>query len=196
MAKVHANMGVTNVAFEFFNLQVIGVMRGAGVDETDLAVVLSVLVSLKNDIVTANVVSLCDKYSAALKLKNVDLVTSVVTKTFAGITAQGTVTLPYFNGQQPAGSTNFFTNAGALKNLVNGLVTFFGSALGCTDGSIGAYTGGTMEDVHSGMGVTLRAFEFFNFNVISVLRQAGVVPKDLTAVLGVLNSTRMDIVSA
>jgi len=195
MAKVHGSMMINNVVFEFFNLQVISVMRGSGVSETDLAAVLGVLVSLKDAIVTVKDVSICDKYSNALKIKNVDLVTSVVTKTFGGITKPGTVTINFFNGVQPPGSTNFLTNSGALTRLVNGLVAFFGSALGCTDGSIGPYKGGSLRNVHSGMGVTNRAFNFFNFNVISVMKQAGVDPKDLTTVLGVLNSTRGDIVA-
>jgi len=72
---------------------------------------------------------------------------------------------------------------------------FFGMALGCTDGSIGPYTGGTLKDVHTGMGVTEPVFDFFNFQVISVLRKAGVVPMDLRAVHGLLNSTKKDIVT-
>jgi truncated hemoglobin YjbI len=195
MAKVHSMMGITDVAFEFFNLQVITVMRSAGVQAADLAAVLSLLESLRSAIVQPMTPSICDKYSQALRLKNIDLVTSVVTKVFGFITQPGTVTVRYFNGQFPQGSTNFLTNSGALRNLVNGLVAFFGGALGCTDGSIGPYTGGSLKDVHTGMGVTVPAFEFFNFNVIVVMRQAGVVPKDLSAVLGVLNSTKDSIVN-
>jgi len=193
MDKVHQPMGISDLAFEFFNLQVIAVMRGAGVTEMDLASVLAVLVSFRTAIVQS---SICDKYSFALKLSNNQLVTTVVTGTFGEITKPNTPTLKFFNGDQPRGSVNFLTNQGALKSLVNGLVTFFGAALGCSDGSIGRYTGGTLKQVHAGMGVTNEVLDFFNFAVIRVMRNAGVQQKDLTAVLGVLNSTRPDIVTA
>jgi len=193
MDKVHLRLGISDQAFEFFNLQVINVMRKAGVVETDLATVLTLLISLQAQIVNP---SICDKYSGALKLNNKALVTTVVTGTFEQITKANTPTLKFFNGQQPRGSTNFLTNSGALNALVNGLVAFFGSALGCSDGSIGPYTGGSLKQVHAGMGVTNAVFDFFNIGgVVKVLRSAGVVPKDLTAVLSVLNSTRRDIVT-
>jgi truncated hemoglobin YjbI len=193
MDKVHQSMGISDFAFEYFNLQVIAVMRAAGVSEMDLATVLSVLVSFRTAIVQS---SICDKYSFALKLSNNQLVTTVVTGVFGEITKPNTPTLKFFNGQQPQGSTNFLTNQAALKGLVNGLVTFFGAALGCSDGSIGNYQGGTLKQVHAGMGVTNDVFDFFNFAVIKVMRGAGVQQKDLTTVLGVLNGTRRDIVTA
>jgi len=193
MDKVHQPLGISDVAFEFFNLQVIEVMRTAGVKETDLSAVLAVLVSMRTAIVKS---SICDKYSSALKLSNKELVTAVVTGTFKEITQPNTPTLKFFNGQQPPGSTNFLTNTGALNGLVNGLVSFFGMALGCSDGSIGPYRGGTLRQVHTGMGVTQGVFEFFNFAVIKVLKSSGVQQIDLTAVLSVLNSTKADIVTA
>jgi len=193
MDKVHQPLGISDLAFEFFNLQVIEVMRAAGVKEIDLSSVLSVLVSMRTAIVKP---SICDKYSFALKLSNKELVTAVVTGTFKEITQPNTPTLKFFNGQQPPGSTNFLINTGALNALVNGLVSFFGGALGCSDGSIGPYRGGSLKSVHAGMGVTQGVFEFFNFAVIKVLRNSGVQPADLTAVLSVLNSTKADIVTA
>jgi hypothetical protein len=49
----------------------------------------------------------------------------------------------YFNGQKPAGSMNFLNpkNKLALDGLANGLVAFFGTALGCSDETIPPYGG-------------------------------------------------------
>jgi hypothetical protein len=193
MDVVHQPLGISDFAFEFFNLQVIEVMRKAGVQEADLSAVLSVLVSTRNAVVKA---SICDKYSFILKVNNKQLVTKVVTETFKEITMQNAPTLRFFNGQQPAGSTNFLTNSAAAGALVDSLVAFFGMALGCSDGSIGPYQGGSLKAVHAGMGVTVPVFEFFNFAVVKVLKNNGVQPADFTAVLGVLNSTKSDIVTA
>jgi len=194
MERVHRPLGISDQAFEFFNLQVIGVMRVAGVTENDLSTVLTLLVSLRSQITNPNI---CDKYSGALGISNKQLVTTVVTGTFKEITKPMAPTLPFFNGKKPPGSTNFLTNQRALMALVGGLVSFFGDALSCSDGTIDPYTGGTLKAVHSGMGITNNVFDFFNIGgVIKVMRGAGVAQNDLTTVLMLLNSTRKDIVTA
>jgi hypothetical protein len=43
-------------------------------------------------------------------------------------------------GVQPAASTDFLTDSVALAALQQGLVEFFGAALGCSDGSIPPYS--------------------------------------------------------
>jgi len=194
MDKVHQPMGINAAESKFFNDQVIAVLAGAGVSAEDQATARKLLGSLNKQIISQ---SFCDRYSDALKLSNKDLVTSVVTGVFGKITAPSTPTLKFFNGVQPPGSTDYLNrNKNALPGLVNGLVTFFGQALGCHDGTIAKYGGGTMKQVHGSMGVNTMAFNFFNFKVIDVLRAAGVAAADLTAVHSLLNSTKGDIVSA
>jgi len=193
MDKVHLPLGITDGAFNFFNQRVIEVMRGAGVVQADLTAVLSVLNSLRGQIVKQ--VSICDKYSVALKVDNKKLVTNVVTGTFGELTKPNAPTLPFFNGQTPAGSTNYVAGGAPLNALVDGLVSFFGGALGCTDGTIKPYKGPSLKQAHANMGVTRPVFNFFNLQVLKVMRGAGVTAGDLNAVARVLNSTAGDIIT-
>jgi truncated hemoglobin YjbI len=194
MDKIHQPMGINAAESKFFNEQVIAVLAGAGVSTEDQAGARKLLGTLDKQIISQ---SFCDRYSDALKVSNKDLLTSVVTKVFGKITAPSTPTLKFFNGVQPPGSTDYLgRNKDALPGLVNGLVTFFGKALGCHDMTVAPYGGPSMKQVHGTMGVNTAAFNFFNFRVIDVLRAAGVAQADLNAVHGVLNSTKNDIVSA
>jgi len=193
LLKVHSKMGISGGEFDFFNAQVIVVLAGAGVTSSDQSAVLSVLESTRKDVVSQ---SICDRYSRALSLTNKQLVTTVVTGTFGRITTANSPIVKYFNGVKPPGSTDYLRkNKNALPGLVNGLVTFFGDALGCGDGTIAKYAGGTMKQVHGKMGINANEFFFFNQQVLAVMRKAGVVMADLRAVDGVLNSTRADIVA-
>jgi len=196
MTVVHKNMKIDDNTFMFFNNQVIQVLQDNGVSMPDRVAVRKVLMSLRNQIVTKQT-SICDKYSQIKKVQNKDLVTSVVSGTFERITGAATPTLVFFNGVKPKGSTNFLnaTNANKLNNLVTNLVTFFGAALGCTDGSIGAYMGGTLLDVHKNMQVDTNSFNFFNQQLVGVLRAASVGKADLLAVEKLLNSTSSQIVT-
>jgi len=194
LAKVHGKMGISGGEFDFFNSQVIAVMAGAGVTPGDTSAVLKVLESTRTAIVSQTI---CDRYSRILKVSNKDLVTKVVVGTFGKITAANSIILKYFNGVKPPGSTDFLNkNKDALPGLVNGLVTFFGGALGCGDGTIPKYAGPTLKKVHGRMGINNAEFLFFNAKLISVLKDAGVAFPDLRAVDGVLNGTKADIVSA
>jgi truncated hemoglobin YjbI len=194
MDKVHQPMGINAAESKFFNDQVVAVLAGAGVSAADQVTAANLLNSLNKAIVSQ---SFCDRYSDALKVSNKDLVSTVVTGVFKKITAPSTPTLRFFNGVQPPGSTDYLNrNKDALPGLVNGLVTFFGTALGCHDGTIAKYAGPTMKQVHGTMGVGNAAFNFFNFQVVAVLKAAGVTKPDYTAVHALLNSTKADIVSA
>jgi len=196
MKKTHEKMMITASAFNFHNKQVLFVLGSKGASSDDQAKVLSTLETLRDAIVTGKD-SICDKYSTLLKVTNKQLVTNVVVGTFGKITAKDAPTLIYFNGVKPPGSTDFINkNKDQLKGLVDGLVSFFGMALGCSDGSISPYTGGSLRSVHKKMMITLPDFLFFNRQVVSVLKIAGVSTMDAIAVDKVLNSTRMDIVTA
>jgi len=193
MSKVHQKMGIDRAAFTYFNDQVIAVLAGAGVSTTDQTVVRGVLNSFRTDVISQTI---CNRYSAILKISNKDLVKSVVVGTFQAVTASTSPIIIYFNGVKPPGSTDFLNkNKDALPGLVQGLVTFFGAALGCSDGTIPAYTGPNIGKLHHPMGIDDSEFNFFNLQLLSVMRKAGVAIADLRAVDSVLNSTRTLIVS-
>jgi len=109
---------------------------------------------------------------------------------------KNSITAPYFDGRQPNPSTDFTNQANGQKAtaLQNGLIAFFGAALGCKDDTIPAYTGPTMAVVHAGMGVTDQVFDTFNKLLLGVLTSSGVTQADATTVGGVLESLRPDIV--
>jgi hypothetical protein len=52
------------------------------------------------------------------------------------------LTLPFFNGQKPAGSTDFTKSTSAAASLSGKLIRFFAGALGCTDGTVAPYVEG------------------------------------------------------
>jgi len=196
MDKVHQPMGINVFESIAFNDAVIGVLAGAGVDELDQVAVRIALNGLKDQIVLQN--SICDRYSKALSVTNKELVSTVVTGVFTAITADGAPTLKYFNGVKPAGSMNYLNpkNKLALDGLSNGLVSFFGTALMCSDETLPPYGGPNMKAVHKIMRINEAEFNFFNVQVIQVLRNAGVTTPDLAAITKFLNSTKSDIVTA
>jgi len=137
-------------------------------------------------------VTFCDKYASALSVNDSYLVGQVVSKTVAAALASGDTELKqFFDGKTPAGSTDFTTNTGAFNTLFAHLVEFFGSALGCSDGTIGTYQGNTdLKAVHAQMPITLAFFNAFNNAVISSCQSLGVTDQtDLNGVLTVLQST-------
>jgi len=200
MAQVHAQFPINNASFVFFNKAVIDVMGGLGVAAADLTTVAGVLEGTRDAICNqpdcrnlSN--SICDRYSIITGYNNSALVGAVVGGVVQIVAVnQSAVTAKFFNGQSPSGSTNFLTNTAALNTLVLHLVQFFGSALGCTDRTIAAYSGNPdMAAVHRNMQIDNTTFNFFNQAVISVMRGFGVAETDLTSVLAVLETTRTAI---
>jgi len=195
MDKVHQPMGIAAPEFVAFNDAVVSVLAEAGVSDIDQVAVRIVLNELKEEIVLQN--TICDRYSSALKVSNKDLVQPVVLKVFQAVTADTSPIKKYFDGRKPPGSLNFLNpkNKVSLDGLVNGLTTFFGAALGCSDETIPPYGGPTLKNVHKRMSINEMEFNFFNIAVINVLRASGVAQADLVSVLKVLNGTKADIVS-
>jgi len=76
------------------------------------------------------------------------------------------------------------------------LVTFFGAALGCEDGTIGPYTGRSMDDAHRRLFINYFAHSQFNRIVINVMGGAGVSLDDRKSVARVLDSLRPAICTA
>jgi len=104
----------------------------------------------------------------------------------------------YFNGTKNNNlfGFNFLTNASALGNLFNHLVSFFGAALNCTDGSIPPYAtppAKTMPQAHATLQIGYQDFTIFNQYVLNVLGANGVVASDLVLVAKLLNSLNPNI---
>jgi len=131
--------------------------------------------------------SICDRYSKALGISNLALITVVVNGTENALLGNST-TAPFFNGNRPTGSTDFTKGGAALTALTNGLVTFFGGALGCTDGTILKYTGPALDAIHKPMGITPLVSDTFNQLLVGVTAAKGVVQADQDAITVVLNS--------
>jgi len=161
-------------------------------------VVLVAVVALAAATSLGNSNSICDRYSRALRITNVQLVSTVVNGTVAAVVVSHAPTKKYFDGRQPPGSLNFLDpkNAAALNRLKNSLINFFWGPLGCTDKPARNYTGGAMGPVHAAMGINDGDFTYFVNALIGVMTKAGVTAADTKVVRSVLESTRKDIVTA
>jgi len=210
-------------AFNQFNTILVGVTAEAGVNAQDNAIILSVLQGTQSQIVfqptspgtpfvpspfvpgtpqvpftpqgpVAPSGTICNRYSFALNITNRQLVALVVNDTVLAVVVNPD-TKPYFDGTIPPGSTNFLDarNGASLSNLNEKLIEFFGGALGCSDGTIRPYSGGTMKQVHAPLGVSNTAFSQFNSELLRVLSNRGVSPEDVATVGALLESLRPDI---
>lgn len=95
LQSIHQPMGINNATFDTFNAILLGVTSGAGVSAQDNAAIGAVLNSTRPQIVFPT--TICDKYSQALNITGLALVTAVVQGTEQGLLANAT-TLPFFNG--------------------------------------------------------------------------------------------------
>jgi hypothetical protein len=139
-------------------------------------------------LVRVNKLSLCDKYTVAPFANNKDLILTIVEAVIDRVLAPTSLVLEYFDGT--LGLTNFDlpANVGKLIALRDHLVAFLGDVLGCTDGSIPAYSGRGMKEVHASLPITGVDYDFFNQQIISTLESAGFASVDRMFVLDLLNS--------
>jgi truncated hemoglobin YjbI len=199
MAAVHQSMGINQAETLKFNELLIGVMRGAGVTEPDLKTVAGVLHATRNDIcnkTNPDCSTFCFNYSLGGVLTNKQLMTAVVSGSVA--VALNSTLKKFFDGTFPAGSVDFTASANSAKftTLSNHLVEFFGSALGCKDTTIIAYTGNSdMKAVHASMNISAAEFDAFNNAVVSVAAGLGVTTTDQAFLKSVLETTRSAIVA-
>jgi len=207
LASVHQSLNIPLNVFNSFNDIVVNACRKYGVAPSDLVSIRAVLQSTQTSIVASsapapgttpyggNSTSICDRYSAALKLTNKQLVFYVVNATLYNLVGNP-VTGRYFNGEFPRYSTNFLQDVNALNRLYDGLIRFFGRDLKCSDKTIYPPRANlNLLDVHRNMGLDQDTFVTFNRLLISVLRDAGVTDVDLNTVSGLLNSYKSQIVS-
>jgi len=194
MPVAHAGLQINYQQFSLFNQYVLNVLAFNGVYASDVVLVAKLLNSLNTvTCFAADCQNICNKYSVQGYLNNTGLITTVVVSTFtAAINAPGLVN--FFNGQITyPGVTNFLTNMTAQGILVAHLVQFFGAALGCTDGTIGAYAGATLSASHVILPINGEAFNAFNSALLGVLTGLGVSATDVAAVGVVLESTRAQV---
>jgi hypothetical protein len=219
MQAVHAKLPISYQVFTTFNALVVEVADDLGVEDADLLAIAGVLAkgdTLEDDGTfyteicnEEDCANFCNFYSNALVLTNFDLLTTVVVETFGAITVADSPILKYFDGSETNdqdGTGDFvktdFTAAGGKQDgLVDGLRSFFGDGLGCTDGTIQPYSGEKdMAKVHAPMNseedgtlITQEEFDFFNDELIGVLIAAGVSGDDADGVRAVLDSFQDDI---
>jgi len=193
ITAAHKTLGINYAAYNIFNQYVCTVVSGAGFTAADTATVGTTLNTLKSGVcTTSDCTSICNTYSVPCNFNNSALVSYVVNQTVTQVLA--TPLSKFFDGSI-SGKTNFLTNSAAFTSLFNHLVQFFGSALSCSDGSIGAYVGQDLKTAHSGLGITSDQFNQFNNILLGVLTAAGVSAADVAAVSGVLNSTSSNVVA-
>jgi len=213
LPQVHQDLNITVPVFNAFNEIVVKVLLDFGVTSADGNAVLSLLNSLQGQIVPGSVVtppprsdnpvnvpvsvpvgqSICDKYAMQLKLTGNALITFIVNKSVMLIVTNAT-TKDYFNGVIPERSTNFLSNAMAFRELFSKLVSFFGNALGCTDGTITPASLPSLLGTHASLKITLAAFNTFNNIIAEVAAGAGVSVADVDAIKKVLASRVSEVV--
>jgi len=196
MIVAHAGLQIDYQQFALFNQYVLNVLANNGVYASDVILVAKLLNSLNTQTCFyTDCQNICNKYSVQGVLNNTALVTTVVVNTFmAAIAAPGLVN--FFNGQITyPGVTNYLTNTTAQGILVAHLVEFFGIALGCTDGTIGAYQGVSLSASHVILPIGGAAFSAFNTALLGVLTSLGVSAADVATVGTVLESTRAQVCS-
>jgi len=140
--------------------------------------------------------SICDKYVNATGLTAAVLVKKLVVDT-VNLIVQDPLVVPFFNGNTPAGSTDFTSSANSnkLNSLVSGLTSFFAGALRCTDGTVPPYTGANLTNIHQRMGISDAVFDEFNKLLIQAAANNGITQADRDSILALLNTLRPQIVN-
>jgi len=194
LVTIHSGLGINFIADSAFNQYLLGVLQGFGVAAGDLTIIATALDSFRGSICYAtDCTSICNKYSVPGIDTNFQLVSMVISGVLAAATNPANGLLQFFNGTVPPGSPNFVANATANAILTAHLIQFFGAALGCSDGTIGAYQGNPMAVAHANIPINNATFEGFNAAVIAVLKGMGVSAADLASVYTVLESVRVGI---
>jgi len=139
--------------------------------------------------------TICEKYSMALGVNQVQLMTTIVTAVVTAEVSDPAVKL-FFDGTLPPGSINFLNNQTAFGRLAANLIAFFGAAIGCNDANFPAYRGNKdMKAVHRFMPIDYDTFEMFNTIFIGALAKLGVDGGDQAAIRGVLDSFAGSIIN-
>eukprot|EP01125_Pyxidicula_operculata_P005547 TRINITY_DN1956_c1_g1_i2.p1 TRINITY_DN1956_c1_g1~~TRINITY_DN1956_c1_g1_i2.p1 ORF type:complete len:1275 (+),score=178.99 TRINITY_DN1956_c1_g1_i2:1243-5067(+) len=195
------SLRITGSDFNYFNDQIIFVLNASGVTPSDQASVKALLDSTYPQVVDEPSMTFCDKYSKLLRLDSVTLLKTIVLDVVVAVTADNTPTKIYFDGTQPAGSTNYLAGGAPLTNLINGLVAYFGqpSIFNCTSPTFPVYTRTqTLAQIHksaaSSMKITTEAALYFNSALYDVLASYGVAQPDLEFVRSFLASTLSSMV--
>jgi len=188
MKALHQPMGIGKTEFDLFNDIFIETLAGLGVDFGDQRTIRMVLDGFAPAIINPKVLTICEKYSGALGLNQTALMQTIVGQIIVAEVSNPRI-LAFFNGTTPPGSTNFLANPAALARLSNGLVAFFGAALGCNSPSFPKYTGPTdMKALHQPMGISKSNFVLFNDIFVQKLAALGVDLGDQATIRTVLDS--------
>lgn len=129
------------------------------------------LVVLTLLVVAARSQTICEKYSQALQITDVELMNVTISEVVAAVAlCESCPTVGWFNGTY--GNTNFLADPSALNILLVHLMGFFGTAIGCSSTEFKANYGASgfatnMASAHGNFKkpVNKAAFEFFNEQV-------------------------------
>lgn len=135
-------MPIGRAEFDLFNDIFITTVGKLGVVAADQVTIRSLLDSFASQIV--NPKTICPKYATALGVTQIKLMTDIVGKVVTAEVSNPQI-LPFFNGVSPPGSRNIVGSPTEVTRVSNGLVAFFGGALGCTDTGFPKYTGADMK---------------------------------------------------
>jgi len=195
ITKFHTALNIDFPAYFTFNNALLSVLVSSKVAAADVTAVATVLDTLRANCCTnaLDCFSICNKLITPGLLNASALITSVVNATVNAAVASP-ILLPYFTGA--IGNHGDFTGA-RLPTLFQHLIQFFGGALGCSDGTIGKYTGQSLLDAHAGMNVSLLAFNTFNAALMGVIGTA-IAPgtPDYNAIYTLLNGTKDQVCTA
>jgi truncated hemoglobin YjbI len=144
-------------------------------------------------VVTISNETICDKYTDEFETSfgnNAGLINGLVGMVLDNLTNPTSELLDYFDGAVPANSTDYTSPASApqFAALQTSLVEFFAGALGCSDGSIGPYTGPSLKAVHADMPIGGDEYNVFVDTIASVATSLGMSSDDVNAVGALLNS--------
>jgi len=139
--------------------------------------------------------TICQKYSKALGVTQVQLMTTIVNAVVTAEVSDPAIKL-FFDGTLPPGSINFLTNQSAFNRLAANLIAFFGAAIGCNAPDFPQYRGNKdMKKVHMFMPIDYDTFEMFNTIFIGALAKLGVDAGDQAAIRGVLDTFAGSIIN-
>jgi len=191
LTPFHTPLGIPFVSYFTFNNALLSVLIASKVATSDVIAVATLLDTLRaNCCIAADCKSICNKLITP-GINNGSAMMGAVVQATVNAAVASPILLPYFNGS--IGNHGDFTGA-RLPTLFQHLVQFFGGALGCSDGTIGNYTGQTLTAAHAGMLINQVAFDTFNGALMGVIATA--IPKgsaDYNTIYALLNSTNSQV---
>ncbi len=188
MKSSHAGMGITNAQFDALAGDLIAVLKSYKVPQGEINELVGIIAGTRKDIVevpaAAPAPRAVDPKSLWARLGGTPAVKAVVHDFVAK--AAGDPNVDFTRGGK------YPIDAAGVAHLEELLVQFVSSATG---GPF-AYTGKDMKTSHEGMAITDAQFNAIAGDLIDVLKMYKVPQKEIDELVGIVGSTRKDIVEA